>query len=154
MRHSRRWMGAFAGMAAVACVALVFRQAVPRPRSIPVPPPLPIEMAPVPTGSFTLYVSNQSFDRPTVDITVSIDGRVAVSDAFPVMDQHNWVAHRFELAEGKHQIVARSVSGEANFSATVLVPAGRHWAVLDYWCHDTTAPSFSWDLSDKPIGFL
>ena len=33
-------------------------------------------------GNFVLYVSNQSFELPEVDIRVEIDGRPAVDDEF------------------------------------------------------------------------
>jgi hypothetical protein len=45
-------------------------------------------------GNFVLYVSDQSFALGQVDITVRIDGRVAVSDEFAVGNEHKRKQYR------------------------------------------------------------
>ena len=89
------------------------------------PPPL----RPAKNGNVTVYVSNQSFDRDTVDIRVLIDGRPAVDDDFAVLNQHNWVEFRFSLDDGRHLIYAESLDGEAILEEHFEVReiAGRSW---------------------------
>ncbi|MCZ7557503.1 MAG: hypothetical protein M5R41_13975 [Bacteroidia bacterium] len=84
------------------------------------------------SGNFVLYVSNQSFDIPTVDIQVTIDGKTAVSATFEVKNQHNWIKHTFLLAPGKHVLKASSVTGEATVESEFEVNE-RLWGVLNYW---------------------
>ena len=114
------------------------------------------DLAPVSTpapGNFRLYVSNQSFDRPTVDIAVFIDGvRVAARD-FEVKGQHNWIEFGTELTEGEHKLRAVSEDGDAELNETFKTGA-KNWAVVDYWCcGEPEDPRFTFSISDEPIGF-
>ena len=116
------------------------------------------EPDPTPRGSparanVVLYVSNQSFERPTVDIRVEVDGRIVVDDEFPVEGQHNWVEFRLELPAGKHTLRAETQAGDATTTRTFRVK-GRRWAVLDYWCcDDASDPKFTFEVSKKRIAF-
>jgi hypothetical protein len=114
--------------------------------------PPPLEQAE--NGNFTLYVSNQSFERGKVDITVWINGFVAVDGEFEVGNQHNWSEYRFNLADGPHTIRAATAAGETVFEEGFQIE-GNRWAVVDYWCCDSTQdePKFSFNLSNQPIGF-
>ena len=103
-------------------------------------------------GNFVLYVSNQSFETPRVDIRIEIDGKTAVDQHFDVGDQHNWVEYRFELPRGRHTLEAVSDTGEAEGSWRFTV-SGDHWAVVDYWYYEGESKRFSFHLSDEPIGF-
>jgi hypothetical protein len=104
-------------------------------------------------GNFTLYVSNQSFDRPRVDIVVVIDGRLAIEDEFAVGNQHNWVEFRFDLEDGEHVLRAESVSGNAVLERRFGVK-GRRWAVVDYWCcNDGSEPKLTFHVSAQPLAF-
>jgi hypothetical protein len=114
--------------------------------------PPPLEQAE--DGNFTLYVSNQSFARGEVDITVWINGFVAVDGDFEVGNQHNWSEYRFNLADGPHTIRAETTRGEAVLEKTFRVE-GKRWAVFDYWCCDSAQdePKFTFMVSKEPIGF-
>ena len=104
-------------------------------------------------GNLVLYVSNQSFDRPEVDIRVEIDGHVVASDEFPVENQHNWVEFRLPLRPGKHVIRATTERGDATLERTFRVK-GKRWAVLDYWCCDHGEdPHFTFALHKRAIAF-
>ena len=105
-----------------------------------------------PEGNFTLYVSNQSFDIPAVDIRIRLDGLEAVEDTFAVEDQHNWVEFVFDLPEGTHVIEAISERGDAELVRKFKVTA-EHWAVVDYWYYPGEKKRFSFSISDTPIGF-
>ncbi len=101
----------------------------------------------------TLYVSNQSFDRPKVDIRVEIDGRVVVADDFAVENQHNWVEFRLRLRPGEHVLRATTQAGDATLERSFTV-AGQRWAVLDYWCCEHgNEPHFTFDVSKRRIAF-
>ena len=104
-------------------------------------------------GNFTLYVSNQSFERADVDIRVEIDGERVVDDQFSVENQHNWVDFRLPLRGGKHVLRATSTSGDAALER-VFHTRGRRWAVLDYWCcDDADDPRFTFLISKRPLAF-
>jgi hypothetical protein len=104
-------------------------------------------------GNFTLYVSNQSFDRQTVDIRVLIDGRPAVDADFAVENQHNWIEYRFALDDGPHTLWAESVRGNAVFEEDFTVK-GKRWAVVDYWCCGNAGePKFTFLVRRVAIAF-
>ena len=104
-------------------------------------------------GNFRLYVSNQSFDRPTVDIAVFIDGVRVAAREFEVKGQHNWIEFGAELAAGEHELRAVSESGDAELVKT-FTSGSKNWAVVDYWCcGEPEDPHFTFHLSDKPVGF-
>jgi hypothetical protein len=104
-------------------------------------------------GNFTLYVSNQSFDRDNVDIWVLVDGRPVVDDDFAVENQHTWVEYRFDLDDGRHALRAESLRGEAVFEDAFTMK-GKRWAVVDYWCCGNTGePKFTFLVRRAPIAF-
>jgi hypothetical protein len=104
-------------------------------------------------GNFTLYVSNQSFERDNVDIAILIDGRPAVDDDFDVGNQHNWIEFRFELADGEHTLRVDSLGGDAVLEKRFEVK-GKRWAVVDYWCcNDPREPKFTFRVSAQPLAF-
>ena len=106
-------------------------------------------------GNFVLFISNQSFDRPLVDITVEIDGEVAASDLFPVESQHTWIDHTFQLEKGQHTITISSEAGNAELKEEFTLSAPKHYAVVSYWYREEDQPpKFTFKLSSRPIGFL
>jgi len=106
------------------------------------------------SAPFTLYVSNQSFDDPTVRIAISIDDQVVVEQDFDVEGQHNWITFEPEIGPGDHTLSAVSDTG-AEYTVDFVVPAAEpRWAVVDYWWYpEQGARQFTFDISDKPIGF-
>lgn len=110
----------------------------------PTPPPPP----------FTLYVSNQSFEDPTVAITISIDDVVVVDENFDVEGQHNWISFEPDIPPGEHVLHAVSDTG-AEFTSDFTIPEGEpRWAVIDYWFYPDEGPrNFTFSISDEPIAF-
>jgi hypothetical protein len=113
-----------------------------------------------PAGTFTLYVSNQSFAISPVDITVTIDGEVVVREYFDVGNQHGWKQFTLDLADGTHTLEVKSDRGAASLSKTFDV-SGPRWAVIDYWYYPDsqhgagpTPRSFSFEIQDTPIAFM
>ncbi|MDH5502572.1 MAG: hypothetical protein OEY98_00925 [Acidimicrobiia bacterium] len=80
-----------------------------------------------------LYVSNQSYEDPDIQINVTIDGEVVVDDRFLVDNQHNWVPYLLRLSPGKHLLRAESSTGATFEGPFETLPGQPRWAVLDYW---------------------
>jgi len=80
-----------------------------------------------------LWVSNQSFEDATVDISVSIDGVEVIDEPFAVEGQHNWVLFPLAMPPGEHSFTAVSGTG-VELERTITLPkTDRRHAVLDYW---------------------
>lgn len=90
------------------------------------------ELKATPAGNFVLYVSDQSFALPQVDITIRIDGKLAVSDRFAVGNEHNWKQYQFALDPGMHHLTALSRDGRARITSTFRVKEELN-GVVDYW---------------------
>lgn len=109
------------------------------------------------TPTFTLYVSNQSFDLPRVDITVRVDGQLAITGDFHVEGQHTWIPFDLDLAPGPHAITIESATGEATLDQAFTMD-DRRWAVASFWFYDEdhyepTPRHFSFDVMDEPPTF-
>jgi hypothetical protein len=83
-------------------------------------------------GNFVLYVSDQSFALGQVDITVRIDGKVAVSDEFAVGNEHDWKQYRFALGRGVHHLTAVTHQGHARIAGIFRIDKTLN-GVVDYW---------------------
>jgi hypothetical protein len=142
MRHLILFVGV---LALAGCVT-----SAPEPSGVAGGPP-PLEESK--QGNFTLYVSNQSFDRDDVDIRVLVDDRPVVDGDFAVENQHNWVEYRFDLDDGRHTLRAESLRGEAVLEGAFRVE-GKRWAVVDYWCCGNAGePKFTFLVRREPIAF-
>jgi hypothetical protein len=125
--------------------------------SAPDPPRQHLPRSDDPT--FTLYVSNQSFDLSPVDIQVGIDGQTAVTGDFVVEGQHTWIPFDFELAPGPHQLRVASWAGGAMLDqAFDFDMDARRWGVLSFWYYAAGSPEptphqFSFQVLDEPPVF-
>lgn len=101
-----------------------------------------------------LYVSNQSYDDPDIEVLVTIDGQVVVEDRFPVGNQHNWVPHLLYLSPGEHRLRAESSTGAILEGTFETLPGQPRWAVLNYWT-DLGEESRRFELVtyDEPVAF-
>lgn len=107
--------------------------------------------------TFTLFVSNQSFDLDRVDITVKLDGQLAVSGDFDVEGQHTWIKFDFALAPGPHELEAVTVDGETSLVETFEMD-DRKWGVLNFWFYgpdhyEPTPRQFSFDVMNEEPRF-
>lgn len=110
-------------------------------------------------GNVTLRVSNASHTRTVVDIQVTIDGELIVSNFFALGGSATPSAYVLALSPGRHTIRAVSEYGDAELVRHFTVTDGMHWADLEYeyapWYSDTPrAPRFQWMIQDRPIEFL
>ena len=109
------------------------------------------------TPSLTVLVSNQSFDLPTVDISIEIDGKLAISGDFKVEGQHTWVPFDFEIAPGNHTMKIVSDAGETTLEKTFVMD-DRKWIVVNFWYYAAGSPEptpqqFSFHLFDEQPAF-
>jgi hypothetical protein len=104
-------------------------------------------------GNFTLYVSNQSLEKPTMAITVTLDGRQVVSTDFQVGDQHQFLRLALDLAAGPRRIVARAGDGTVVDDTFTMPEDGERWGVLTFWASAAYyAPHFQWEyLEEEPL---
>ena len=129
------------------------------PVSAPEPPPVtPLKLTDAvdagPSVPLHLFVSNQSFASPLVDISVVIEGRRVVTGDFDVGGQHNWFEFEIAVPPGTLMVQAYSADGNADLNQVIDVPAER-WAVLDYW-YDGGSPEaeyFTLTVHESAPGF-
>jgi hypothetical protein len=103
--------------------------------------------------TFTLFVSNQSFDLSRVDVEIRIDGQLAVTGDFLVEGQHTWVPFDFDLAAGPHQLRVTS-EGAGVMLERPFDLAARRWGVLSFWYYAAGSPEptpkqFSFQVLDE-----
>ena len=114
----------------------------------------PQQHLPRPTNpTFTLLLSNQSFDLPTVDMTVKLDGQLAVDGDFHVEGQHTWIPFDFGITPGSHTLEVTSNAGATTLSQTFVMD-DRKWATVMFWYYQAGSPEptpkhFSFQLSDE-----
>jgi hypothetical protein len=93
----------------------------------------PTQHLPRPTDpSLTVLVSNQSFAQATVDLTIEIDGVLAITGDFDVEGQHTWVPFDFSIAPGDHVMAISTVAGSASLEQPFTMD-DRRWAVVSFW---------------------
>ena len=117
------------------------------------------QRTPDPDPNLVIFVTNQSYDNPLVDIEVTIDGEQVVSQEFAVGNQHNFKVIQLHLPDGIHTIGADSVKGEASMTNSFELPSKR-WALLWYGYDQkrleqgfiNADKAFGFQLHDEPIG--
>jgi hypothetical protein len=112
--------------------------------SKPEPKPEPAQFPPIrqnqildSNGNFTLGISNQSFAIPTVDISVSIDGVLIVSEDFPVKNQHFQRIYSLKLDPGPHKIHITTKAGDATLTKDFTLKDEKA-ATVTYWYYPDT----------------
>lgn len=106
---------------------------------------VPLEHAPLVLG-----VSNQSFDDPAVQLTLTVDGVDAVAESFAVEGQHTVTHYGFDLVPGRHTLKVVSDTG-ASASESFEIPAeDRRWIYVDYWYFDPAKEGVTWGGNATP----
>ena len=113
----------------------------------------PAQHLPKVDDSFTLYVSNQSFDMPTIDIRVELDDQLAISGDFHVEGQHTWLRFDFGLAPGPHRIRVTTPDVTDIALDQMFQMDDRKWGVVSFWYYaagspEPTPPQFSLQIMD------
>ena len=117
----------------------------------------PQQHLPVPANpTFTLFVSNQSFDLDPVDIEIELDDQLAVTGNFEVGSQHSWFEFEFALASGNHEIRVTTADADTALDKPFEI-SGRKYGVVNFWYYEAgspepTPPQFSFTVSDdRPV---
>ena len=109
-----------------------------------------------PEPNFILFVSNQSFAEPTVDITATIDGKGVIATNLKVENQHHWEIYSVRLSKGRHDLHVEAKRGEVLLDTSFEVKE-RHWGLLSYWGgsgkNEGKLHGLTFDLLDKPPAF-
>jgi hypothetical protein len=102
-----------------------------------------------------VHVSNQSFEQPTADLLVTVDGLVLFDGEAEVEQQHNWMLREAAVASGSHVLEALERGTGTKGSKAFTVPPGEHrWVVVDYWTGDGgERPHFTISVHDEPVAF-
>jgi hypothetical protein len=104
--------------------------------------------------TFTLFVSNQSFDLSQVDIEIRLDGQLAVTGDFLFEGQHTWIPFDFNLAPGPHQLRVASRTAGVTLDEAFDMDA-RRWGIVSFWYYAAGSPEptpkqFDFDVLDHP----
>lgn len=111
----------------------------------------PAELDRPPLG-LAVIVSNQSYDDPDVDLTITVDGEVMIERSFAVEGQHTYVSYRLPLEPGDHRVVVRADTG-AIHERVVSLGSERRYLAVSYWGDNSSGPdAFSVEESDEGFG--
>jgi hypothetical protein len=106
-------------------------------------------------GNYSLVVSNQSFQVPSVVISVTIDDRGATGGRFDVENQHNFVTSRLELEDGTYRLTAEATDLEGNHVAGLVRSVevrGRQFGLVTF-STEAEESELRFQESDTPFAF-
>jgi hypothetical protein len=117
-------------------------------------PTPPEQHLPKQEDSFTLYVSNQSFELDPVDIRIELDGKLAVTGDFEVRTQHAITSFDLGLVPGPHQIRVSTKDVAGVVLDDLFDMDDRKYGIVMFWYYpdgstEPTPPHFSWTISDE-----
>lgn len=145
------------GLVALAVVAGCSNDPEPSGRpSAAVAEPAALTTVPFEESSFSLNVSNQSFDNPDVLITGTIDGTAVFAQVFPVGGQHTVFSFPMALPPGRHLLRLVADDGTQLGRVVTVPPEGRRYAHVSYWgAVESTRnePFFQFTAQDEPFGY-
>ena len=111
-----------------------------------------------PDANFILYVSNQSFEKPNVNISITLDGKHLITDFFGVRNQHYWKIYSLNLSYGKHLLSVKADNSSYELEEEFEI-TNKHWAVISFWYtskknKDYQPSGITFEISDEPYAFL
>jgi hypothetical protein len=103
-----------------------------------------------------VIVSNQSYEDPTVNLTVCIDGTELLSQPFEVENQHMWWNFPTRVPLGRHVVrVMADTNAEPLRKQLTLPEKGRRYALVEYWeGGKKERPYFTWRLLAREPAFM
>jgi hypothetical protein len=84
-------------------------------------------------GTVGLWVSNQSFAEPSIELEVLVDGRTVAHDTYEVDAQHTFIQYEVIWSDAMDEVVVRWDGGEVVVGP---VEAG-NGVIVQYWGADT-----------------
>jgi hypothetical protein len=102
-----------------------------------------------------LVVSNQSYDDPTVRLTIDAGKDTVVDHDFEVGGQHEFFTYELTLPPGAHAVRMTSDSGATHTETLTIEPDQRQYVTISYWDDpdEVPAPRFTYEASLDPPGF-
>lgn len=83
-------------------------------------------------SNIVLVVSNQSFEKPDINLKVFIDDKFYIDNQFKVEDQHNFASYNYSIPKGSHKLKA-IVNNTSIFEEIFNMNNEKQWAVITYW---------------------
>ncbi len=100
-----------------------------------------------------MYISNQSFQVQTADLTVRLDDKVVFAGKLDVGDQHGWKKVELEVQPGEHTIRAYERTTGTTQEKAVNIQ-GEVWLRIDFFYDGfEKAHKFYMGLSEEPVSF-
>lgn len=102
-------------------------------------------------SNYTIMLSNQSFKRPIIKLSVYIDGKKIISQRCFVKNQHKGYYFYFNLV-GSHKIVVKSSDGRKEKVKINLEENESRWSIIKYWNSMKEGPYISY--YEQEYGFI
>ena len=109
-------------------------------------------------GNLVIFVSNQSAERPEVDIKIEIDDSTMINGLFEKETHHNWHYYTFNIPEGEHTIKAITREGETSLIEKFTLEE-KLWIAIGYFYSSgkkggiKDGPVFNYTSQEEPIFF-
>jgi hypothetical protein len=129
----------------------------PEPEPLQTPPPssaaagAPAPATATPDPNVFVNVSNQSFDDPEVQVTISADGQVLLDESLPVEGQHHVVGSAHVLRPGERTLSVKSDSGAEHIIVISVSDAAPVHVFVAYWKDEAGDPYFQSEVQDQPF---
>ncbi len=107
-----------------------------------------------PPPGVMLVISNQSYEDPDVEVTVTLDGEVVIDRSFAVEGQHTFTSYRLPLAAGEHELAVMADTGATHERVLTLGSEQRH-VYVGFTSGGGAGSSGAFEVSesDEPFGF-
>jgi len=101
-------------------------------------------------SNYVIMLSNQSFRKPKMKITVLIDGVEIIEEKCKVENQHKGYYYYFNL-EGNHEIKVESEDGLIETKIINFVSDELTWSSITYWNYEEEGPHLFHEVQDSPF---
>lgn len=101
-------------------------------------------------SNYIIMLSNQSFRKPKMKISVFIDGIEIIDQKCNVEDQHKGYYYYFNL-EGEHEITVKSGDGLTQTKRINFVSGELTWSSIMYWNYEGEEPQIIHEVQDNPF---
>ena len=81
----------------------------------------------------TIYISNQSFDIPSIHLTVTLNGKKLADQSFAVNRQHTWISFKATYKMGSNTIRIQTKDGKVVAQTSFKLKKGPMNAVISFW---------------------
>ena len=118
----------------------------------------PTQHMPFVPNSFSLFVSNQSFELSPVDMYIQVDNQLAVSGDFEVGSQHTWLRFELGLSPGQHRLRVTTHDLADVVLDQPFEMDDRKYGIVSFWYYPTgspepTPPQFQLNVQDEEPAF-